>query len=396
MIRFQDNLAPLFPSRSLGASIISFISFFFALAPSGVLAGCAETDGELVDSAACVAALERHLENALDKEVPGIQLGLIHPDWGTVELAAGYANLETEEPMTPAHLCRIASATKLFTAVAAMKLVEDGKLALDATLDELLPAILIPNSELITVELLLRHRAGFADHFNQNETFQNQVLEEPQTVWAPEELVAASLEMGGPNPEDIGGAFGYTNTAYVLLGLIIEAVTSEKYEDFVTREIIEPVGLTDTVFANRIDALEGYAEGYWFDTAKPVPSSSYDASFVWSAGSLVSTATQLAAFTHALFHGRVLNPSTLDEMRDFVEIDGGVRFGLGLLDIPGVGTGHNGAIFGYTSHVAYNPEHDATAAVIVNALSDEIDPLAVLTEILELQKSPCASTGSAR
>ncbi len=358
------------------------IAAVLALGASLALGAC-DVGGDASERSAGIARIQRQLEGALGDEVTGIQLGLVHPEWGPVALAAGHANIATKEAMTPSHLTRIASATKLFTATAVMKLVEDGRLALDETLDELLPELSVPNGELITVELLLRHRAGLADHFNDSEAFQDAVLEAPETVWTPEELVDAALALGAPEKEDIDAGFGYTNTAYVLLGLVIEVVTSETYEDFVAAQVIEPAGLEATQFANRIDDLEGYAEGYWFPTPEPVPCSGYDASFVWSAGSLVSTAAELAAFIDALFDGKILSPSTLSEMCDFVEIDDGMRFGLGLLDIPGVGTGHNGAIFGYTSHVLYNAKRDLAAAVIINSLSDESDPLAVIVNVIE-------------
>jgi D-alanyl-D-alanine carboxypeptidase len=222
----------------------------------------------------------------------------------------------------------IGSITKTFTAVVVMQLVEEGKLSLDETVNTWFPKQ--PNGDKITVRMLLSHTSGLADH---HRLFGND--EEKWTrEWTPEELIA-EVNKAGPVGEPGSHVAHYSNTAYVMLGLIIEKVTGNSWEHEVESRIIRPLGLKNTINSK---------EGNWKEKVVPCyikTSNGYvsileyswyshtSASISWAIGNIISTASDLMTFSSALFDGRLVSKETLDLMSQPVGIGGGQAWGLG-------------------------------------------------------------------
>ena len=221
---------------------------------------------------------------------------------------------------------RIASVTKTFTAVAVMKLVEQGRIGLDQPIAGLLSRASLEalrqggaDPQAITVRHLLGHRSGLGDYAITLEYFQA-VLADPQRRWSRLEQLELALALTPPVPPDL--RFAYADTNYILLGEILERATRRPLAR----------ALRDTLGFARLGL-----KSTWLESLEPAPpgikprlhqflaeidTTGFDPSFdLWGGGGLVSTVDDLARFFRALFHGRILAPATLERMTR--EVSGG-------------------------------------------------------------------------
>ncbi|MBB2990914.1 D-alanyl-D-alanine carboxypeptidase [Mycolicibacterium iranicum] len=272
--------------------------------------------------------------------------------------SAGYADVDTRAPFAPPTHVRVASITKTFVAAAVLQLVGENRIHLDAPVDTYLPGVLRGegiDGAAITVRQLLRHQRGLPEYFDDS-------TEPPATPVAARELLSWALAKPGSPPGQPVPV--YTNTNYVVAGLILEAVTGSPAAGVITRRIIEPLGLAHTYFPAAGDSwlrapmAHGYelVDGRRRDVTASEPSGEY------MAGSLISTNEDTAAFLTALVDGRVLARPELAQMTDTVSwpLHGpGFRYGLGLTSIDldcGVRVwGHGGDLAGYHSVVVGEP-----------------------------------------
>src|SRR4051794_32836862 len=163
------------------------------------------------------ARLQRALERVTAAGAPGA-IALVRDGDESVGLASGYRDLEQKEPMRPTDRFRVGSVTKTFVATAALELVGEGKLGLDDTVERWLPG-LVPNGPKITVRELLNHTSGIFD-FTNDRGFIARVLWKPAEAWTPRQLIrtgTAHRPLFAP-----GATWSYSNTGYILLGLIVE------------------------------------------------------------------------------------------------------------------------------------------------------------------------------
>lgn len=279
--------------------------------------------------------------------------------------SAGHAEVSTGAPFTPQMHVRVASITKTFVAAAVLQLVGERRIQLDAPVETYLPEVVRGDgvdADAITVRQLLRHQSGLPEYFDDT-------TEPPDHPVSPRELLSWALARPGTPPGQPVPV--YTNTNYVVAGLIIEAVTGRSAADEITRRIIAPLGLTHTYFPAPGDSglrppmAHGYevVDGRRKDVTAAEPSGEY------MAGSLVSTNEDIAAFITALLDGRVLAPAELAQMMDTVPwpLHGpGFGYGLGLTSIDlGCGVtvwGHGGDLAGYHSVMVKAPGRPAVSA----------------------------------
>jgi D-alanyl-D-alanine carboxypeptidase len=212
---------------------------------------------------------------------PGV-VGYARVGADTRRVAAGYADLRRREPATPAHRFRIASNTKAFTAAVVLQLVGEGRLGLGDPVDRYLPGF----RGGITVRQLLNHTSGLYDPTN-DRAFWAPYLDAGDRghIYRPRDIVATA--MAHPPTAPPGTKHDYSNTNYLVAGLLIEAVTGQSAVSQVYRRILVPLHLTRTSFPTVDPRLHGrYLHGY--DLARndmTVFSPSYD----WTAGAIVST-----------------------------------------------------------------------------------------------------------
>jgi D-alanyl-D-alanine carboxypeptidase len=268
---------------------------------------------------------------------------------------AGYSDVDTKAGFAPKTHVRAASITKTFVAATILQLVAEGKLALDAPIEMYLPGRVHGkgiDANAITLRQLLRHQSGLPEYFDTDTL----VPAEPVTA---DQLLDAALAR--PVQFAPGSALKYTNTNYVIAGLIIEKVTGHPAADEITKRIIVPLGLPDTYFPAPADTglRAPFARGYEVVDGKRTDATAFNASAAGMSGSLISTNEDTATFITALLDGRVIPSAQLREMMDTVDwTDAGAGFyyGLGLTSIDldcGVKVwGHGGDIEGYHSLIA--------------------------------------------
>jgi len=246
-------------------------------------------------------------------------------------------------PLTGASPFAIASVTKTFTAAIVLQLVEEGRVRLAAPVTDYLPGLTA--AEGVTVEQLLNHGSGIPDLLA---PMRNRLNAEPSRTWTPEEVVA----LVGPSQFAPGTDWGYSNTNYVIAGMLVEAVTGNAFADELERRITGPLVLEGTGFPPAPPRF-GYMLGKSWTTA------------FWTSAAIVSDADDMVRWADALYGGAILAPATLRQMLDFND-DG---YGLGaehytIGDLAGYG--HSGLLRGYTTLLIHLPDAHLTLAVLAS------------------------------
>ena len=363
-------------------------------------------------SGASVAdSLDQALAKTLQRGWPGVGV-LVETAGGQVKVAtAGLANIETGAPMTPAtgfHMCSI---NKTFTAVAILRLVDQGKLSLDRRVIDILgqPVVKrIPNITDITVAQLLDHSSGIYPTNNDPAYIKTLVGSDAFTgrVWTPEEMIElATLPENKPVAKP-GEGHHYSDTNYILLGMIVESVSGETLKNHIARTILEPLGMGATYFYS--DVLIGkrttpaaVANGYIkltndltdavvFNPGFKSPrlgwlNTSAAAERVDAAGGLVTTLADLHRFASALFRGKLLSSRS----QAFMSAVSGEMVGAEIgkqktRALQGAATSFGFVLFkegdgpgGFNTLMAYHPGSDSIFIGFTNEFGsfDEVDVL---------------------
>ncbi|WP_394816245.1 serine hydrolase domain-containing protein [Streptomyces mooreae] len=264
---------------------------------------------------------------------------------------AGVGDLATGSKVPQDGQVRIGSNTKVFTAVVVLQLVSEGKIGLDATVDTYLPGLVRGDGidgRHLTVRQLLQHTSGLPNY--------TAYLGDDARYFEPRELVDIALRHKADFAP--GTKWEYSNTNYVLAGLIIQKVTGRPLAAELDRRIIQRIGLRHTSFPAPGDRTikEPHPHGYHRDSAgAPLRDVTImDPSWGWAAGQMISTNSDLNRFFTALLAGRLLPPAQLAQMRTTVPaayLGPGARYGLGIVSRPlscgGVYWGHGGSLPGY-------------------------------------------------
>ncbi|WP_329522232.1 serine hydrolase domain-containing protein [Spirillospora sp. NBC_01491] len=296
---------------------------------------------------------------------------------GTREAARGVADLRTKRPARAGDRYRIGSNTKTMVATVVLQLVAEGRLGLDDKVAARLPGLGLDGR--ITVRHLLQQTSGLHQDqmlWRDTSSFKDHRFER----FTPARVVRTALT--NPAPRAVPGTkWEYSNTNYVLAGMLIERVTRHSAEAELTRRIFRPLGMRGTTFPRDTTHVAGrHLSGYVpralvdgssdptrFDTTV------YNFSWAWTAGAVISTAEDEATFLRALMAGRLLPPSAMGQMLD----TGAFGYGLGILPIKapcapgGVAWGHDGIVFGYSSLVAGTRDGAKSAVVAGNLSFDE-------------------------
>ncbi len=330
---------------------------------------------------ASTADLDAALKKAFQQSsAPGVVAAVQTPEYTWIR-ALGVADRASEEPMTPEMYHRIGSVTKTFTATLLLQAAGDGLLSLDDTIDQYIKGV--PNGDEITLRQLATMTSGVAN-YSDTPIFPGDPGADPYRVWKPEELAKIGIEDPHTPLFDPGTEFDYSNTNYVLLGLVLERVTGKPIGELYRQRIIEPLGLKDTSFPDTSDTSlpEPHAQGYTLQGQssgqKPRNATDWNASWTWTAGMMISTVDDLLAYGRAMGTGKgLLSPAQQDERIDSLVSDvppfdqpplkGDFGYGLGLMKEHGW-IGHSGVIPGYNTALYYNRELDAV--LVVEADSD--------------------------
>ncbi|WP_410605829.1 serine hydrolase domain-containing protein [Amycolatopsis sp. lyj-90] len=275
----------------------------------------------------------------------------------TANLVAGTSSIDRQIPVPRDGYVRAASSTKPFVSVVVLQLVAEGRVDLDTSIERYLPGVVRGkgiDANAITVRHLLQHTSGIPDYephvgLRKFEDIQHKFFQ-------PHDLLAIAFE----HPADFapGTSWNYSNTNYVIAGLMIERLTGRPVQEQLKQRVIDRIGLQKTYWPPAGDQTirMPHAQGYVIGdavTRKVIDATEMDPSWGWAAGQLNSTPGDLAKFARSLVDGELLPPAQLAEMRRTVDapLFPGSRYGLGLFSIPlscgGVYWGHGGDIPGY-------------------------------------------------
>ena len=312
---------------------------------------------------ALVAEIEKQIKG---NHLPSAVVSINIPGEGTFTYAGGKANLETGRTRELTDPFRIASITKSFIALATLILVDEGKLSLTDILSNWYPDF--PNADKITVDDLLKMRAGIPDAFDTE--LAKQYFENPLLHLTADEMIARSAakkdQFKEPNTETV-----YSNVNYSILARILEKVSGKAIKVQITEFILKPLGLNDTLYPTD-DKLPGELHGYsWVPETKQFADKTIlDPTLAGGAGAMISTVADLDKYVRALCMGTLLKPETHAQQIQGIPMAGQpewVKYGQGV-GLVGKFCGHTGTIFGFSSDMFYLPDLDATIIVNVNRL----------------------------
>jgi D-alanyl-D-alanine carboxypeptidase len=357
------------------------------LAPATAFtAACGDSDKPDPPPAATAArpTLPSQMQRVVSGGAPGV-IALVN-DGHRVRLhAAGVADTRSSRALRPTDRYRAGSITKSFVSTVALQLVAEGKLSLSDTVERRLPGIL-PYGDDVTVRQLLNLTSGVPD--NQGPVEAEFLKGNMTRSWSPRELVALVADK---KPDFAPGtSWAYSNTNYVLAGLIIERVTGNRLGRELDERIFQPLHLRDTSFPQNTSKIVGsHSNGHAFVDGKLLDVTVLNPSGTWAAGNLVSTATDVAHFWRAVLGGKLLAPRQLAAMKKTVTIQKGVDlgYGLGIFRWPsacGPVWGNGGDIAGYSNRFQNSEDGKRQAGVIVpmNPMPDALgEPVGALKQV---------------
>ena len=330
-------------------------------------------------------ALKTVLQAKLDEwhkagKFPGATVGVVLADGESFGLAVGYSDRDARTPMKPTDRMLAGSVGKTFAAATALQLVKEGKIRLDDKVEKYLGGepwfSRLPNAKDITVRQLMNHTSGLVRYEFKPE-FTKELTANPEKVRKPAELVAYLL--GEKPPFEAGKGWDYSDTNYIVLGMIIEKVTGKKFYDEASRRLLKPLKLKDTIPQDGMK-LKGVVQGY---AGPNNPFGGKDAmihegkftinpQFEWTGGGFASTAQDLARWAKMMYEGRAYSPDLLPQVLDGVSapmLGRETTYGLGVIirkTTAGTSYGHSGFFPGYMTDMMYFPDSKIAIAVQVN------------------------------
>lgn len=337
----------------------SFVAVIVASSSACITLAAPPSSAELQSKVDAIAA-----DYLIKPGAAGLSIGVASK--GQVVIAKGYglADAEFDVPADKNTMFRIGSITKQFTAAAIMRLVEQGKLSLDDDLSQFIPDFPLQGNS-VTVRQLLNHTSGIPSYADLGEPWAKvQPLELSHT-----EMLA--LVKDKPFIFKPGVKWAYNNTAYYMLGMIIEKVTAVSYAQHMQDEYFTPLSLGRTHYDSSSDLMKNRAQGYSMRNGKIVNDAPLGMSQPYSAGSLISTGEDLVKWSMLLTTGKVVKPESFTLMTTPAILPDGENtqygFGLGVKeweDRPCIS--HGGGIHGFNSMLMYLPKEDVHIAVISN------------------------------
>jgi D-alanyl-D-alanine carboxypeptidase len=311
-------------------------------------------------------------------DLPGLAVWVSAPGKERWMGAYGLADVSTGRSLELGDHLPIGSVTKTFTATVILRLVEEGRLGLSDPIAKWVPQV--QNASQITVKMLLNMTSGIYDEGAPGSALAHQAKAQPNQPISPQEIVALAVAHGPAGPP---GQYEYSDTNYVILGIIAQDVTHQSIEQLIQSEILKPLHLDQTSFPTTATLPSPSATGYLVGAGAPQPYPVYDPSYLWSAGAMVSTPGDMATWAKALATGQLLSPQMQNERVDvgapigsFVALPQAgqstssqpslpVAYGLGVFSL-GAFLGHNGINNSYTDDVFYMPSRQITIVVMAN------------------------------
>jgi D-alanyl-D-alanine carboxypeptidase len=269
----------------------------------------------------------------------------------------------------------VGSITKTFTATVILQLAEAGKLQLDDAVAKYQPDV--PNGAHISILHLLNMTSGLYN-YSEDTGFDETLTSQPTKVWQPRELLAIAFKH--PPYFAPGAGFHYSNTNYILLGLIAEQLSGKPLAEQFQKRIFSPLSIHSTSLPPLTAAAlpNPHPQGYTSKSGGECPDvqvqsqanqlcnvTNTNPSWGWAAGSAISTLADLRIWAKALATGALLSAATQQERLTWVQVRPGAQYGLGIFDIDDF-LGHNGSLPGFQSFMGYRPQQNQMVIVLAN------------------------------
>lgn len=333
--------------------------------------------------------LERALDDLVSEGIPGVALAVYaNNTWWAG--AKGYARIEDQTPMQTCNLQYLQSVAKLYMAVGILKLFEEGKIDLNASITKYLKvehSKHISEAESISVRMLLNHTSGIPE-YNLVPLYVTRLLQNPDAKFSPEDYL--SYVSGKPLDFEPGSRYSYRNTNYVLLALMADAITGN-HARYLDEVIFKPLALKNTFYRGSANYLN-YSElvnAYWDRYSNGIVENASKlqrnnvAALVGDDG-IVATPDDAVKFLKSLMEGKLLQAPTLDSMKVWAkDKKGNNAYGLGLdYTILGgkVAYGHSGGGIGAGCQLYYIPEKNLYFFVGINLGTVTDSPLHKIAE----------------
>ncbi|WP_328496349.1 beta-lactamase family protein [Streptomyces sp. NBC_00414] len=310
-------------------------------------------------------ATQQAMNAAVEDGVPGVA-AQAKDTHGTWKATAGVGDLRTKKPRSAHDRYRVGSITKTFVSTVLLQLEAEGRLSLDDKVDKWLPGVVDGNGHdgrRVTLRRLLNHTSGIFDYTSDDDFARTYFLkdgffEHRFDKRSPRDLV--SIAMAHKPDFEPGASWNYSNTNYVLTGMVIEKVTGHAYGDEVRERIIEPLGLHATLVPGTYPKVPGPSSRAYGKLARTTTGPTYDVTelnpgLASASGEMISDSGDLNRFYSALLRGRLLPNRQLAEMKTTVKVDAipNAGYGLGLIErelsCGVVVWGHGGGIHGSSS-----------------------------------------------
>lgn len=303
-----------------------------------------------------------------DERVPGMSVAVQDPRLGFFSRSYGLGDVTSAAPYRGRSHVRIASISKTFTGIAVLRLVDRGKLSLKDKLGKFVPGI--PNGNQITIRQLLGMTGGIYD-FTRNDAFNAAFSANPNIPWDPGDVLRILRDPANRPDFPPGERVSYSDSNYVLLGIIIKKVTGNSPRRVIQNKLLRPKGLTETLFPNTSAMGRPFNRGYYAGDDGTGVLRDYtflNPDVPWTAGSMISNTADLLEWSETLGRGELLSKGLFKKQREFRQIPNpglNVWYGLGLFKLAGF-IGHNGAIYGYNTAMFYLPRARASIVVTGN------------------------------
>jgi CubicO group peptidase (beta-lactamase class C family) len=317
------------------------------------------------------AALAARIDSVVEAEmqrthVPGVTVAV--EQRGDLIVAKGYgmADLESSVPASIETVYRIGSITKQFTALGIMQLIEQGKMSLDDEITKFLPDYPTQGHR-VTIRHLLTHTSGIKSYTSLGPKFWNETSRIDQTN---DQMLA--LFKNEPFDFNPGEKYQYNNSAFFILGVIIEKVSGLPYPKYLEERITKPLGLTSTGYCNDRAIVPHRSSGYEVDGEKVLNAAPISMTTPGAAGAICSTVLDLLAWERSFNAARLISPASRDLMRTSAKLNDGkptnYGFGLGVGPFEGHrSVAHSGGVNGFVTWLANYPDDDLTVTVLSNS-----------------------------
>jgi len=338
----------------------------------------------------------------VEKNIPGISFSIIDRRGKIKNYSAGYADVENKTELTTNNTFMSGSIGKTYAATIVFQLVESGKIDLSKNYIDYFPNLKwltnVPNIYDITVEMLLQHTSGLPRYVLKPEIW-NIIHENPNKIWSYQERLKVIFD---DDPvHEAGKGWAYSDTNYILLGMLIEKVTGEAYYDLVRRIILKPLKLTNT-YPSNTRVIENLAVGYsklpedFHVPPKTLDQKMYfmNPQIEWTGGGMASTTEDLAKWAKLYYSGALVSKNSIYAITtanpNGKNVEGTSSYGMGSFIYEtkhGKAYGHTGFMPGFNAIFIYYPELGIAAAIQINcdysegalSLNNFMDDLITLT-----------------